>query len=306
MDPTMDPTIDAPPSHLIGLAVAANGPPTPTIATATPTWVPHPYLKEDLHPILQRAIDRIPPSHLLPPSKNETFDTPDDAWTRLQDYAFSQGFAIVTGSCGVKDPRKTYHFIHHYIETKNSRKLPEHKGEQDLEHNTTRLQEMTRIKAKGCEWRVSIAYKDLKRGGSNKTRVLGLGKQEHSVNNRCLVCEYLFCGRSTRKSSLRRHPTKHSTHIHNFDRNRDDGASLQPNGTSTECYFHDPEFTQSIISNLIHKKCTVNYNKRAKYPLYSPLILNTTSQPFDIYSALRQRASSKRTTQQSHLAQPVF
>ena len=36
------------------------------------------------------------------------------------------------------------------------------------------------IKAKGCEWRVFIAYRDLKRGGSNKTWVLGLRKQDHS------------------------------------------------------------------------------------------------------------------------------
>lgn len=68
------------------------------------------------------------------------------------------------------------------METKNWRKLPEYKGEQDLEHNTTRLQEKTKIKAKGCEWRISIAYKDLKRGGSNKTWVLDLGKQEYSHN----------------------------------------------------------------------------------------------------------------------------
>lgn len=30
------------------------------------------------------------------------------------------------------------------------------------------------MKSKGCEWRVFIAYRDLKRGGSNKTWVLGL------------------------------------------------------------------------------------------------------------------------------------
>ena len=98
----------------------------------------------------------------------------------MQDYAFSQGFAIITGQCGKVDPRRTYKCIHHSIETKNWRKLPEHKGEVDPEHGTTRLQESTKIKAKGCEWRVSISYKDLKRGGSNKTWVLGLGKQEHS------------------------------------------------------------------------------------------------------------------------------
>ena len=166
MDP---PTIDEPPSLIADLAAAAVSPPTSPVAVNAPSWVPHPYLDEDLIPILQRAIDRIPPSHLLPPRKNETFDTPDDAWTRLQDYAFSQGFAIVTGQYGKADPRKAYKCIHHSVETKNWRKLPEHKGEQDLEHRTTRQQEKTKIKAKACEWRITIAFKDIKRGGSNKT-----------------------------------------------------------------------------------------------------------------------------------------
>ena len=75
----------------------------------------------------------------------------------------------MTGACRKADPRKTYHCIHHSIDTKNWRKLPEHKGEHDPEHNTTRLQEKTKTKAKGYEWRVSIAYRDLIRGGSNKT-----------------------------------------------------------------------------------------------------------------------------------------
>lgn len=62
----------------------------------------------------------------------------------------------------------------------NWRKLPEHRGEVDSEHGTTRQQEMIKIKAKGCGWRVFIAYKDLKRGESNRTWVLGLANQEHS------------------------------------------------------------------------------------------------------------------------------
>ena len=116
----MDPIIiDPPPSPIADLAAATVSPPTSSVAVANPTWVPHPYLDEDLHPILQRAINRIPPSHLLPPSKNEIFYTPDEAWTRLQDYAFSQGFAIVTAQCGKADPRKTYKCIHHSADTKN-------------------------------------------------------------------------------------------------------------------------------------------------------------------------------------------
>ncbi|CAF9942052.1 hypothetical protein IMSHALPRED_003174 [Imshaugia aleurites] len=146
MDSTIRDVPTTPPLRPEDLAVSS---PISPIAVANPLWVPHPYLEEDPHSILQRAIDRIPPSHLLPPSKNETFNTPDDAWTRLQDYAFSQGFAIVTGQCGKADPRKTYKCIHHSAETKN--------------------------------WRKKIqTYKDLKRGGSNRTWVLDLGKQEHS------------------------------------------------------------------------------------------------------------------------------
>ena len=86
----------------------------------------------------------------------------------------------MTGQCGKADPRKTYKCIHHSIDTKNWRKLSEHKGEIDPEHGTIRLQESTKIRAKGCEWRVFIVYKDLTRGGSNRIWVLGLGKQEHS------------------------------------------------------------------------------------------------------------------------------
>ena len=47
------------------------------------------------------------------------------------------------------------------------------------------------MKAKGCKWCVFIVYRDLKRGGRNKTWVLGLGKQEHSheVSSNSLDCE---------------------------------------------------------------------------------------------------------------------
>ena len=70
------------------------------MATPAAQWTPHPRLDDDLKPLIQKVIDGIPQEHLEPPSSTETFDVPDNAWTRLQNYAFSQGFAIVTGSCG--------------------------------------------------------------------------------------------------------------------------------------------------------------------------------------------------------------
>ena len=58
MDSTIIGVPSTPPLHPEDLAVS---PPISPIGVANPPWVPHPYLDEDLHRILQRAIDRIPP-----------------------------------------------------------------------------------------------------------------------------------------------------------------------------------------------------------------------------------------------------
>ena len=47
-----------PPLRLEDLAVSPSISP---IAVANPFWLPHSYLEEDIYPILQRVIDRIPP-----------------------------------------------------------------------------------------------------------------------------------------------------------------------------------------------------------------------------------------------------
>ena len=45
---------------------------------------------------LQTALALLPPSHRLPPQENESFGSWNEGKTRLQDYAFTQGFALVT------------------------------------------------------------------------------------------------------------------------------------------------------------------------------------------------------------------
>ena len=49
-------------------------------------------------PSILRVINSIPTDHLLPPERSEVFDIPNEAWTRIQDYAFTQCFTIVTGT----------------------------------------------------------------------------------------------------------------------------------------------------------------------------------------------------------------
>ncbi len=109
-------------------------------------WQPHPNLDPSLIPIIQRAIDRIPPAHLEPPADDELFDIPSEAYERLQNYAFSQRFQIVTGSCEVG--RRNYPCIHHKADTKNYRKLDDHASK---DGSTNRKQELTKIKAKHCK-----------------------------------------------------------------------------------------------------------------------------------------------------------
>jgi len=47
------------------------------------TWAPHPRLEAEIRPIIQKAINAIPTTHLLLPKADEVFETPDDAWTRI-------------------------------------------------------------------------------------------------------------------------------------------------------------------------------------------------------------------------------
>ncbi len=103
-------------------------------------WQPHPNLNPSLIPIVQRAIDRIPPAHLEPPADGELFDIPSEA------YAFSQGFQIVIGSCEVD--RRKHSCIHHKADTKNYRKLDDHASK---DGSTNRKQELTKIKVKDCK-----------------------------------------------------------------------------------------------------------------------------------------------------------
>lgn len=79
----------------------------------------------------------------MTPESGEQFDVSDEAYTRFQDYAFSQGFAVVVGSCG--KGRKAYECVHHKFETQNNRKLHDH-----IDEGSNRKFEPTKLKSKRC------------------------------------------------------------------------------------------------------------------------------------------------------------
>ena len=76
-------------------------------------------LSEALAAELQRAIHALPIMHR---QHGETVNDPHEGFVRLQDWAFTQGFALVKKSS--RPDRLVLHCIHHHKETRNTRKNP--------------------------------------------------------------------------------------------------------------------------------------------------------------------------------------
>ena len=74
---------------------------------------------------IQTAIDALPPAHRLPPSDDEVVSSLEAGKLRLQDYAFTQGFALVVETNDKKHGRLVLHCNRHKTKTKDWRKLSE-------------------------------------------------------------------------------------------------------------------------------------------------------------------------------------
>jgi hypothetical protein len=110
------------------------------------------------------ATKALPPVHLITPANGESFATPGDALVRLQDWAFTQGFAVVTES--TRKAQVIFNCIHHRKKTRNTCKT----ATEDRE----RLE--TAIMAKGCTWAVYVSQ----RAQTGDEWILGWTHKEHS------------------------------------------------------------------------------------------------------------------------------
>ena len=61
----------------------------------------------------------MPSEHLIAPEPDEEFENSVNVYNHLQNYAFSQGFAIMIGSGG-QNKLKTYECIQHKKHTQNN------------------------------------------------------------------------------------------------------------------------------------------------------------------------------------------
>jgi hypothetical protein len=110
-----------------------------TVAASTSTVTPR------LASQIETAIARLPAAHRIPPEDQEIVESPEAAFTRLQDWAFIHGFALVKESS--RKNRVIFECIHHKTATKNSRKT--------LEANRERVE--TKTQARGCKFGLYVS-----------------------------------------------------------------------------------------------------------------------------------------------------
>ena len=82
----------------------------------------------ELRAQLDAAVATIPPAHRLNPVEQERFESNDAAFVRLQNWAFTKGFAFVKESAKTKNGQVVRVYldcVHHKKVTKNSHKLKE-------------------------------------------------------------------------------------------------------------------------------------------------------------------------------------
>ena len=91
----------------------------------------------------------LPPAHCLPPQEGEGFASWEEGKARLQDYAFTQGFAIVIESFQKTRGVMLLECTRHHRKERNTRKLAE----------TDRQRKSTKVSFNNCKYRVRLRKK---------------------------------------------------------------------------------------------------------------------------------------------------
>ena len=123
----------------------------PTFAASTSETV-----TAELQAQLDAAVAAIPILHATNPSDNEVFQSKEAAFTHLQDWAFSDSFAIVKESSKSKQGQVVRQYpecVHHKKATKNSQKLEE----------AYFKRHQTKTQASGCSFSLVLQYHEEQR-----------------------------------------------------------------------------------------------------------------------------------------------
>jgi hypothetical protein len=144
-----------------------------------PIFAAHPLCPPHLRNAVEEAVESFDSSWLLSPRNGEVFLTAKDCLHRLQGYALSQGFAVVTTTS--KKSRAQFACIRHRLETKNWRELEDY-VDKDTEGNilSRRKKEGTSTNASGYTWEMYWSVRSVgKRGSGVFAGQLGITRDVH-------------------------------------------------------------------------------------------------------------------------------
>src|SRR5579859_5791451 len=141
------------------------------MSTERPVFIAHDLCPPHLRKQVEDIAGSFNPDWLLPPMDGEVFESFQECFARLQGYAFSQGFAVVTLSSKKTKARAQFGCIHHAKETKNWRKLEKHVDKDPATEDivSNRKRNNYSVNAKGCPW---AAYWSVRSVGKRSSGVM--------------------------------------------------------------------------------------------------------------------------------------
>jgi hypothetical protein len=145
------------------------------------SFVAHPLCPPHLRQLVEDTVQSFDDAWLLPPQDGELFDSGKACLDRLQGFALSRGFAVVTTSSTAG--RYRFGCIHRGKETKNWRKLEDHvqKDPESKQIVSNRQKEKTSQNARGCDWEMYWSVRSVgKRGSGQVAGQLGITRDAHN------------------------------------------------------------------------------------------------------------------------------
>ncbi|SMR48469.1 unnamed protein product [Zymoseptoria tritici ST99CH_1E4] len=140
-------------------------------------WQPHPLLAREQRKRVESFVQAIDPSHYEHPRNGEVYKDAEHCYSRLQDYAFTMGFAVVCTLSTAQ--RKLYYCIHHGDGTRNDREFEEAMNDSDDEYRNLRARAAKCIRARHCKWYCRLAYKRVRQDAEVKRWILTIYHLSH-------------------------------------------------------------------------------------------------------------------------------
>src|ERR1700722_3900616 len=121
---------------------------------------------------LAAAVATLPPAHCLNPVEYEPSESKEAAFVRLQNWAFTKGFALVKESSKTKNRQVVRVYldcVHYKNKTRNTCKLKEEE----------RKRVQTKTQTNGCKFSIIVSYKEQLRCWTIQSKNL---EHNHALN----------------------------------------------------------------------------------------------------------------------------